>query len=113
MRSRLLIVVGAVVLAAAFLGAACDRLSPAAPSDFPIITSFSSDATSIKTGTSTTLRWDVGDPTASVRIDPFVGNVPVVGSVTVTLTATTTFTLNARAQSGASAQRVLTVVVTP
>jgi len=111
MRSRVsTILILALVLV---VGAACSQLSKAAPSDFPVITIFAADATSIKTGTAVTLRWDVGDPDAAVRIDPHVGNVPVVGSVAVVLTATTTFTLNARATSGASAQRILTVIVTP
>jgi hypothetical protein len=87
--------------------------APSNPLDAPVISFFSADALSVKVGASVILRWDVSGTTADVRIDPMVGNVPLVGSATLILSATTTFTLNARAVSGASAQRVLTVVVTP
>lgn len=103
-----LLLVAAVALAAA----SCEAKLPTTP-DTPIITLFSADALSVKTGTPVTLRWDVATQNADVRIDPMVGNVPVVGSTAIVLTATTTFTLNARSPAGASAQRVLTIVITP
>jgi hypothetical protein len=103
----------ACLVALAFVLPACNRLNPTAPTDSPIITQFTADALSVKTGTPATLRWDVAGTGIDVRIDPAVGNVPQTGSTSVILTATTTFTLNARAKSGASSQRTLTIVVTP
>lgn len=81
--------------------------------DPPIISTFTAEPMTIKVGATVTLRWDVAGANVEVRIDPAVGNVANVGSVTLAPTVSTTYTLNARFSSGASAQRVLTVVVTP
>jgi len=103
-----------MVIAAILILTACDKVkSPAGPSGTPIITTFSADVLTIKTGNTVTLRWDVSGENTQVRIDPMVGNVPSTGSTSLILTATTVFTLNARAPNGLSAQRSLTVIVTP
>jgi len=102
-----------VAIAVATLSACDSFKSAAGPTDTPIITTFAADSLSIKIGTAATLRWDVSGGDVQVRIDPLVGNVPSTGSTQLVLTVTTTFTLNARAPSGASVQRVLTIVVTP
>lgn len=108
---RLILVLAVLVLP---LTMACNGKTPTSPGNEPTITTFSADALTVKVGTTITLRWDVTPATADVRIDPFVGNVPVVGSTSLILTGTTTFVLNARASlTGAAAQRVLTIVVTP
>lgn len=95
--------------------AACDALksAPAGPSAQPIISVFTAEPLSTKSGTLVTLRWDVQGEDVDVRIDPGVGNVPATGSATVAPIVTTTYTLNARNRSGQSAQRVLTVTITP
>jgi hypothetical protein len=92
----------------------CNKVTaPSNPLDAPVITFFSADSLTVKTGTPVTLRWDVSGNNSDVRIDPHLGNVPPVGSASIILFSTTTFTLNARAAAGASAQRILTVIVTP
>ena len=102
-----------LLVCVALVGSACSK-NPVGPSDTPTITTFTADSLSVKAGTAVTLRWDVTPSTAEVRVDPSIGNVPVLGSATVILNATTTFTLNARSPTtGSAVQRVLTVVVTP
>lgn len=102
----------AAFAAAVVLAGACDSMkAPTAP-DTPIISLFVAEPATVKAGTPTTLRWDVSAGNAEVRIDPGVGNVPATGNASVSPLVTTTYTLNAR-NGPSSAQRVLTVVVTP
>jgi hypothetical protein len=100
-----------VLVLVALVAVSCGLKNPLAP-DVPIVTLFTAEPFTVKLGTPTTLRWDVSDGDAEVRIDPGVGNVPTTGSAVLTPVVTTTFTLNARNRGG-SVQRVLTVVVTP
>jgi hypothetical protein len=60
----------------------------------PIITTFSASQTSIKSGQSSTLTWDVIG-SASIYINQSLGAVPPKGSKEVIPTATTTYTLTA------------------
>jgi len=78
----------------------------------PEIAIFASDSYRIGRwdGVGTFLRWDVSDNLANVRIDPYPGNVPAVGSVVVFPGVTTTYTLTARNNVG-TVQRQLTILV--
>jgi len=65
----------------------------------PIIISFSADVTTITEGDSATLSWEVTEATA-VTIDPGIGLVDLIDSVSVFPTATTTYTLTATQSCG-------------
>ena len=92
--------------------------SPVAPSQNPnnppVITLFAADQVrlTLLLNQSTMLRWEVADQNATVRIDPFPGNVPSIGSAPVlpTVVGTLNFVLTATNSSGSS-QRFVTVVV--
>jgi hypothetical protein len=107
---KLLLVAAALV--ALVGGSACDAKNPLAPGLPPIISLFVAEPPTLKAGTTTTLRWDVSDGQAEVRVDPGVGNVPTNGNVVVAPLVTTTYTLNAR-NAGGSVQRIVVVLVTP
>lgn len=81
-----------------------------------MINSFTASGTSIKTGESVTLNWDV-DPAATVSLAPTFGDMSArttagVGSFTVAPQANTTYTLTVT-RSGFSAQASVTVIVNP
>ena len=76
----------------------------------PEILSFDADSRRVHKGGATILRWEIGDPSAVVRIDPGVGSVGAVGFLLVFPQATTTYTLTARNNLG-TVQRTLTIVV--
>jgi hypothetical protein len=89
--------------------------NPVTPSDItPTITLFAADSNrlSFTGGQTTMLRWEVTDVAAKVRIDPYPGNVPAVGSAAIvpTSTGTLNFTLTATNAFG-STQRFVTVTV--
>jgi len=89
--------------------ATCGGTTPQIPR-MPEILSFGADNFRIHKGASALLRWEIGDPSANVRIDPGVGSVGAVGFVLVFPTQTTTYTLTARNALG-TVQRTITVVV--
>jgi len=90
---------------------ACNDKNPLQPiGNPPVIDLFSASAATVSFGNAVTLRWEVADPKALVRIDPAPGNVAVVGSANVPLMTSTTFTLTARNDHGQT-QRLLTVLV--
>jgi hypothetical protein len=105
-----------VVLLALVLCVGCaNNRNPTAPTDItPVITLFAADNTrlSFVGGQTTMLRWEVADVSAKVRIDPYPGNVPTVGSAPVVpiATGTLSFVLTATNQYG-STQRFVTVTV--
>lgn len=75
----------------------------------PTINSFTANPSSINSGQSSTLTWDVSNAT-SVSISPTVGTVSSSGTSVVSPTATTTYTLTA--QNGTnSVQQGVTVTV--
>ena len=79
----------------------------------PEILSFDADSRSIYKNRTVTLRWDISDFNATVRIDPNIGSVASVGFIVVNPSVTTTYTLTARNNMGI-AQRQLTIfVITP
>ena len=99
-----------------FVTAGCSgQNNPVVPSDItPTITLFAADSVrlSLLGGQTTMLRWEVADVTAKVRIDPYPGNVPVVGSASIVPTSvgTLNFVITASNQFGAT-QRFVTVTV--
>lgn len=107
-----------VLLAVALTGSACadTPTAPTSPTGTPVISLFTADSVrfSLLTVGATTLRWEVTDPQALVRIDPFPGNVPYVGSAQFvpSVTGSYSFTLNATNSKGTT-QRFVTIVVTP
>lgn len=112
---RLLLV---IITLLALTGSACGDSTtlPTAPTNTPVISLFSADAVrfSLLTQGNTTLRWEVSDTKALVRIDPFPGNVPYIGSAAFvpSVTGTYSFTLTATNTNGTT-QRFITIVVTP
>lgn len=85
---------------------------PNAPTKSAVINSFTSDASTITLGTSTTLRWDAqGSKGLSCRIDPLLGNVPTVGFNTINPIITTVYTLSCSIEGQGPAVRTLTVIV--
>lgn len=76
----------------------------------PEIMSFGSDSPRVSRHGFATLRWEVSDFNAQVRIDPNIGSVSTVGFIVVFLTQTTTYTLTARNSLGI-AQRQFTIFV--
>lgn len=60
----------------------------------PVINSFAADPGSISTGSTAVLNWNISNA-ASVDIDPGVGTVEAVGTVSVAPTKTTVYTLTA------------------
>jgi hypothetical protein len=104
-----------VVLALVAMVGCTGSQNPVTPSDItPTITLFAADNTRLTfiSGQSTMLRWEVSDVTAKVRIDPYPGNVPTVGSSPIVPTGvgTLSFVLTATNQYGSS-QRFVTVTV--
>lgn len=85
---------------------------PTTPARAPEISLFSADTARVTYTAGTFIRWEVLDPSASVRIDPYPGNVGPVGTVFVLPQTTTVYTLNARNAFGTT-QRALIVVVLP
>ncbi len=75
----------------------------------PVIVSFTSDVLSLKNGTSTFLRWNVGDPRAIVKID--TDDVPTIGTKIVAPTFTTEYVLIARNDNGTTKSSVRVNVV--
>lgn len=73
----------------------------------PTINSFSAIPPVVGAGESTTLDWDVSDA-VEVTIDPGVGSVDMVGTVTVSPAATTAYSLTA---SNAVGWRQMTIMV--
>lgn len=95
------------------VGCADTSRNPLAPTDgTPSITLFAADSVRLTVAQSTMLRWEVADVSAKVRIDPYPGNVPTVGSAAVVPTSvgTLNFVLTATNQYG-STQRFVTVTV--
>jgi hypothetical protein len=84
--------------------------SSSPPPTGPVITNFTANPTTITSGQSTTLAWQVSDAT-SVQLSNVSANLPMSSSVVVTPAATTTYTLTAT-NSAASAQQSVTVTVT-
>lgn len=112
--TRLLSVLCVVVLLVGSIGCAGSQ-NPTTPSDItPTITLFAADNVrlSLLGGQTTMLRWEVTDVNAKVRIDPYPGNVPLVGSAAVVPTSvgTLNFVLTATNSYGSS-QRFVTVTV--
>lgn len=112
--TRLLSLICVVALLVGSIGCANSQ-NPTVPSDItPTITLFAADSVrlSLIGGQTTMLRWEVADVTAKVRIDPYPGNVPVVGSASIVPTAvgTLNFVITATNQFGAT-QRFVTVTV--
>lgn len=104
-----------LVVALLSVGCADGVRNPITPSDIvPTITLFAADSVKLSlAGNQTTmLRWEVSDVAAKVRIDPYPGNVPGVGSspVVPTSVGTLNFTLTATNQYGSS-QRFVTITV--
>ena len=106
------------VVALALTVSACadTPLQPTSPTGTPVISLFTADAVrfSLLSVGQTTLRWEVTDTQALVRIDPFPGNVPYVGSAAFVpvVTGTYSFTLTATNKNGTT-QRFISVVVVP
>lgn len=91
----------------------CAGQNPIVPSDItPTITLFAADNSRLTSGQTTMLRWEVVDVGAKVRIDPYPGNVPTVGSAPVVPTGSgvLSFVLTATNKYG-STQRFVTVTV--
>lgn len=112
--TRLLALVCVVAMFVGSMGCANSQ-NPTMPSDItPTITLFAADNVrlSLLGGQTTMLRWEVTDVTAKVRIDPYPGNVPLVGSAAVVPTSvgTLNFVITATNQYG-STQRFVTVTV--
>ena len=76
----------------------------------PEILNFGADSIKVRTGGAATLRWEISDINANVRIDPGIGSVGTVGFALVFPQETTTYTLTARNSLGI-AQRQLTIYV--
>ncbi|NDB62112.1 hypothetical protein EB001_27295, partial [bacterium] len=75
--------------------------------------SFTASPTSINSGSSSTLSWNISNAT-SVSISPGVGSVATNGSTTVSPTSTTTYTLSASGSGGSlSSNQTVTVVPPP
>lgn len=112
------LLLGILLVALALTGSACadSPTAPTSPQGTPVISLFSADSVrfSLTTVGNTTLRWEVTDNQALVRIDPFPGNVPYVGSAQFvpSVTGSYSFTLTATNQHGTT-QRFVTVVVIP
>lgn len=88
--------------------------NPSNPVGVPIILLFAADNYNLSffKGETTTIRWEVADQKAIVRIDPFPGNVPSIGSALVvpSRVGTISFTLTATNANGSS-QRFFSIVV--
>lgn len=103
-------------IAVSTLGLVACSDSPTTPSQTsdarPTIVMFSVDSPKIGVLQTTTLRWEVADTTSDVRIDPYPGNVPYIGSAQVvpTTAGPIVFTINATNKFGTS-QRTVTVTV--
>lgn len=103
------------VLALSLAVSACDGkqlpTQPTGPGAAPIISLFAADQVRITLGQTATLRWEVLEKDALVRIDPAPGNVGNVGNAVVTPTASITYSLLARSPNGLASQRSVTVTV--
>ena len=106
-----------VVIAAIVTLMGCNS-APTAPSKgqpnntAPVISLFAADSTKLTLVQTTNLHWEVLDQTAEIRIDPYPGNVPALGSASVVpvTTGVISFTLTARNQFGTT-QRFVTITV--
>ena len=113
MKSRLVAIL--IVLASIVSVSACSN-SPTQPSgNAPVIASFFAEPQSLTflgIGQVATLRWEVVDNDAQVRIDPLPGNVPPTGSYIFAPTSigVFNFTLTARNANG-STQRFISIRV--
>ena len=96
------------VFALAIVGLNVAYAQAAGPST-PLVQWFVSTPSSIASGASTTLRWNV-DGADAVSVDQGIGTVPAAGSVAVSPTSTTTYTLTASNANG-SVQKSRVVVV--
>jgi len=77
----------------------------------PVVNSFTSSPSTVTSGKSSQLSWDVSSYATNVSIDHGVGSsLPVNGNTTVNPTQTTTYTINATNAAG-SATRSVTVFV--
>jgi len=85
-------------------------VAAAPPPSLPVILSFTASPSSISTGGSSTLDWNVSGAT-SVSIVPGAASVPASGSATASPDSTTTYTLTATNAAGTVTQSV-TVAVT-
>jgi hypothetical protein len=81
------------------------------PPNAPIINTFSASKSSISSGQSLTLAWDVIG-SASIYINQSVGAVPPKGSKEVTPTSTTIYTLTADSGNGKVSKSVTVIVET-
>jgi len=80
----------------------------------PVVDSFDASPGSVVKGGSSTLSWDVSGAT-TVKIEPGIGNVALIGNRVVSPTATMVYTLTASNQAGsvtATAEVALTEVPT-
>ena len=78
----------------------------------PTIHSFTASQSTVRTGESATLLWDVSGAT-SVVISRKIGTVPASGSKVVTPDGTTTYTLTATGSGSAVATASVTITLDP
>lgn len=106
---RLVLVLAVITLA---IGCANSPIQPG--KNPPVISLFAADNARITFSLqqTTNIHWEVLDTKATVRIDPFPGNVPTIGSASVVPTqiGVISFTLTATNRYGSS-QRFVTVTV--
>lgn len=89
------------------------ELAPKAVAPEPVIKLFTADPTSLsRSAPSTMLSWSVSDAT-EVTIDPDIGRVDLIGSVSASPAKTTTYTLHATRAGGGDWMKSVTVEVIP
>ena len=129
MFSRWKLIVSAMALAFALVGAGCKKKVPppppppppapttAAPTPpppaAPQITQFTAEPASIQRGQSSTLRWTVTGQATSVSINQGVGTVQATGNQRVFPTGSTTYVLTATGPGGTSTANATVNVTEP
>jgi peptidoglycan-associated lipoprotein len=115
LNSRKLVIVWATIILMVFAAGCKKKIPPPPPPPLPaapVIAQFAANPTSIQSGQSSNLSWQVTGEVTNISIDQGVGTVQNTGSHQVTPTATTTYTLTATGPGG-SVTKTATVNVAP
>jgi hypothetical protein len=108
MNKRKWFIVLIVMSALALVGSAAG-CAPATP---PVINSYTASSTSINSGQSTTLNWDVSGAD-TVTIEPGIGTVKSSGSMVITPEYSTCWELTATNKAASITKKITIIVNTP
>jgi len=108
MKNLVIVLLVAVALAGCAATAQPAVPPPASPNP-PTVVRFEASPTTIRSGESTTLQWEITNA-ASASIDQNIGPIALKGNMSVAPTTTTTYTITAMNKNGTSTQMAQVII---